>query len=106
MDPEKILKRTLIFLFVIFITIHIFYGNSYYNYDLHKKIELTNEQIEKFESDIKNNNNIDVNDYIGNTSIDYSNNISDLGVTFSNFTSKYVKEGIRGVLNVLIGFMT
>ena len=106
MDAEIILKRTFIFLFVIFITIYIFYRNSYYNYDLHKKIELTSEQIEKFESDIKNNNKIDVNDYIGNTKEDYSNNISDLGVTFSNFTSKYVKEGIRGVLNIIIGFMT
>ena len=106
MDAEVILKRTFIFLFVIFITIYIFYGNSYYNYDLHKKIELTSEQIEKFESDIKNNNNIDVNDYISATNEDYSNNISDLGITFSNFTSKYVKEGIRGILNILVGFMT
>lgn len=106
MDKETILKRTLIFLFVIFITIYIFYGNSYYNYDLHKKVELTNEQIEKFENDIKNNNNIDINNYIGNTEEDYSNNISDLGLSFSNFTSKYVKEGIKGVLNIISGLMS
>lgn len=105
MDAETYLKRTFIFLFVIFITIYIFYGNSYYNYDLHKKVELTNEQIEKFENDIKNNNNIDINDYIGNTVPDYSNNISDLGLTFSNFTSKYVKEGIKGVLDIIGSLM-
>lgn len=106
MDAEIILKRTFIFLFVIFITIYIFYGNSYYNYDLHKKVELTNEQIEKFESDIKNNNNIDINDYVGNTTEDYSNNISDLGLSFSNFTSKYVKLGIKSVLDIISGLMS
>jgi len=105
-DAEKLLKRSLIFLFVIFITIYIFYGNSYYNYDLHKKVELTNEQIAKFESDIKNNNNIDVNDYLGNTTEDYSNNMSDLGLTFSNFTSKYVKAGIKGMLGIISGLMS
>lgn len=106
MDAEKLLKRSLIFLFVIFITIYIFYGNSYYNYDLHKKVELTNEQIEKFESDIKKNNNIDVNDYIKNTTKDYSNNMSDLGLTFSNFTSKYVKESIKGIFDIINGLMS
>ena len=106
MDAERVLKRSLIFLFVIFITIYIFYGNSYYNYDLHKKVELTNEQIEKFERDIKNNNNIDVNDYLGNTTEDYSNNMSDLGLTFSNFTSKYVKSGIKGIFNIISGLMS
>jgi len=106
MDSEKILKRVLIFLFVIFITIYIFYGNSYYNYDLHKKIELTNEQIDKFEKDIKNNTNIDINNYIGGTNKDYSNNISDLSISFSKFTSKYVKKGIKSILNIISGLMT
>ena len=106
MGIELVLKRGLVFLFVIFITIYIFYGNSYYNYDLHKKVELTNEQIERFENDIKNNNNIDVSDYIGNTKEDYSNNMSDLGVSFSKFTSKYVKESIKGVLNIISGLMS
>lgn len=105
MDAETILKRSLIFLFVVFVTIYIFYGNSYYNYDLHKKVELTNEQINKFENDIKNNNNIDLNDYIGNTREDYSNNISNLGLSFSKFTSKYVKKGIKGVFNIINGLM-
>lgn len=106
MDLEKILKRILIFLFVIFVTIYIFYGNSYYNYDLHKKTELTNEQIEKFENDIKNNVNIDVNNYLSNTNKDYSNNISELGVNFSNFTSKYIKIGIKGILKAITGFIS
>ena len=101
MDLERLLKRIFIFLFIIFITIYVFYGNSYYNYDLHKKVELTNEQIEKFENDIKNNNNIDIKDYIGNTNEDYSNNISNMGLSFSKFTSKYIKSGIKGVLKVI-----
>ena len=93
MNPEKILKTSLIFLFVIFITLYITHVSGYYEYELHKKVELTNEQIEQFENDIKNNKYIDVNDYVDNTIEDYSNNFSKLSSSFSNFTSKYVKEG-------------
>lgn len=101
MNIEKSFKTTLIILFVVFITIYITHASGYYEYELHKKVELTNEQIEKFESDIKNNKNIDVNDYVGNTIEDYSNNFSDLSLSFSKFTSKYVKEGIKGIFNII-----
>ncbi len=106
MDIERFLKITFIFLFIIFITIYVINKDSYYNYDLHKKVELTNEQIEKFENDIKNNENIDVNDYLGNSVKDYSNSVSDLSLSFSNFTSRYVKKGIKGVLNIIVGLMS
>lgn len=106
MDIERFLKITFIFLFVIYITIYVIYKDNYYNYDLHKKVELTSEQIEKFENDIKNNVNIDVNDYLGSDVEDYSNSVSDLSLSFSNFTSRYVKKGIKGVLNIIVSLMS
>lgn len=106
MDLENILKTCFISLFIIFITIYISHNSGYYEYELHKKVELTNEQIEKFESDVKNNKNIDINDYVNNTVEDYSNTFSDISASFSNFTSKYVKEGIEGIFNVISELMT
>ena len=105
MIPEKIVKTSLIFLFIVFIVIYISYSNGYYEYELHKRVELTNEQIEKFESDVRNNENIDVNDYVNNTIDDYSNTFSDVGASFSSFTSKYVKEGINGVFKMISKLM-
>jgi len=101
MDIEKSVKTLFIFLFIIFITLYITHESGYYEYELHKKVELTNEQIEKFESDVKNNKYVDVNDYINNTVEDYSNNFSKLSSSFSNFTSKYVKEGIKGIFDII-----
>ncbi len=101
MIPEKIVKTSLIFLFIVFIVIYISYSNGYYEYELHKRVELTNEQIEQFESDIKNNENIDINDYTGNVVEDYSNTFSKISSSFSNFTSKYIKEGIEGVFKII-----
>lgn len=106
MNLEETLKKCFIFLFIIFITIYIFYSSGYSDYKLHKRVELTNEQIEKFENDIKNNNYIDVNNYVENTKQDYSNKFSKIALSFSNFTSKYVKEGIKGVFDIISDFMS
>lgn len=101
MIPEKIVKTSLLFLFIIFIVVYISYSNGYYEYELHKRVELTNEQIEQFENDIKNNEKIDINDYTGNVVEDYSNTFSKISASFSDFTSKYIKEGIEGVFKII-----
>ncbi len=101
MDLEKALRTFFIILFIIFVTVYILYNSGYYEYELHKKVELTNEQIEKFENDVKNNKDIDISDYTGNSTNDYSNAFSDVSASFSNFTSKYVKKGINGVFTII-----
>lgn len=106
MNIEKFLKISFILLFIVFITIYISNNSGYYEYELHKRVELTNEQIEMFEDDVKNNKEIDVNDYIGNTREDYSNTFSKMGASFSNFTSKYIKEGIEGIFKMISNFMS
>lgn len=99
MKSEKVFRFIMIFLFVIFLTIYISYGSGYYEYELHKKVELTNEQILKFENDIKNNVDIDLNEYLNNKHNDYSNSFSKISNEFSNFTSKYIKKGISSIID-------
>src|SRR5574344_1514961 len=95
MESEKVIRTILIFLFVIFITIYISQATGYYEYELHKNIELTNEQIKKFESDIKDGKNVDITDYVTNTKKDYSTSFSKMGSNFSNTASKYIKKCIE-----------
>ena len=52
MDSEKLIKTIFTILFVIFVTIYISQATGYYEYELHKKSELTKEQIQKFEKDV------------------------------------------------------
>ncbi|MBQ6281914.1 MAG: hypothetical protein IJK66_00055 [Bacilli bacterium] len=106
MDSEKVFRTVMIFLFVIFLTIYFSNSIGYYEYGMHKKIELTNEEIKRFEDDVKNNKEIDVEDYQKNTIKDYSNEISKISLSISNFASKYIKKGINGVFKAIDKMMT
>ena len=81
-------------------------NKGYYEYGLHKKMELTNEEIEKFENDVKNNKSIDVEKYLKDSTKDYSNEISRLSLSFSNFTSKYIKMGINDLFKTIDKLMS
>lgn len=106
MNKEESLKVVFILLFIIFITIYISQATGYYEYELHKKTELTKEQIKQFEEDIKNNKNIDVTKYIENDAKKYSNEFSKIGSNFSNVTSKYIKKGINEVFKIINRLIT
>ena len=106
MNGEKILKTIFIFLFIIFITIYISQSTGYYEYELHKKTELTNEQIEKFETDIKDGKNVELEDYMEDITKDYSNGFSKMGTNFSKTASKYIKKGIEEIFNFIERLVT
>ena len=103
---EKFFKSFMTLLFIAFIGICISNKTGYKEYEMHKRVELTKEQIEKFESDVKNNRNIDINNYVNDTKEDYSNEMSKISLSFSNFTSKYIKKGISDVFDVLSKFLS
>ena len=101
MDSEKLIKTIFTILFVIFVTIYISQATGYYEYELHKKSELTKEQIQKFEKDVKEGKKVDLKKYSEYNKKDYSNKFSKAGNKFSNFTSKYVKKGIEGTFKII-----
>lgn len=97
---ERLFKSFFTILFICFLGIYIS-NNEYSEYEKHKKVELTNKEIQKFEEDVKSNKNIDINDYIGDINEDYSNGISKISVKFSNITSKYIKRGINDIFSII-----
>lgn len=74
-------------LFVFFIMFICLYGISMSGFVENKrsnKTLYTEEQIDKFESDVMNGKEIDINKYIEDSEVDYSNTISDFGELVSN----------------------
>lgn len=105
MKYENTFKIIFIFLFVIFLTMYISVGSNYYEYDLHKKVMLTNEDIKKFEDDVKNNKEVDIDNYISSR-VDYSNSFSKASTKVSKETKKYIKQGIEGIFNIFSKMFT
>ena len=60
----------------------------------------TEEQIKKFEQDVLNGREIDINTYIDNSKPDYSNAFSDFGEDLSNL----IDYGADKSMNVLENF--
>lgn len=92
-------KTFFIICFVSFLTFYISLQSGYYEYNSRRKMTFTKEQIEKFETDVKNGNNIDINEYLVNTDKDYQNKISRFTLGISNNISKYMRKGINVVFS-------
>ena len=84
---------------------YISVGSNYYEYELHKKVMLTNEDIKKFEDDVKNNKEVDIDNYISSR-VDYSNSFSKASTKVSKETNKYIKQGIEGIFNIFSKMFT
>ncbi|MBQ8234138.1 MAG: hypothetical protein IJZ36_00970 [Bacilli bacterium] len=90
----------LITLIVIYLILYFANITGYYEYTNYNKTTLTNEQIKKFEEDIKMGNNIDINDYVVKK-IDYQNKISKFNKEVSKTVNKVFKNFIQKTLGYL-----
>ena len=84
----------LIFLFSYFIE-----NSGYYEYNLHSKKNLTEEEIKRFENDIKEGKNIDLNSYLTKENIDYSNSLtrtaSKANIRLNDYLKRIIKSGFK-----------
>lgn len=88
----------LFILFITFVTLYISQSTGYYEYEQARKTAFTKEQIERFEQDVKDGKEIDINEYLENTNKDYQNNISRFTLNVSEGISKYTRLGIEKIL--------
>ena len=65
-----------------------------------KKTLYTEEQIKKFESDVKNGEYLDLKDYTSANDIDYSNKASDFGADLSELIATTAKKSIGMLSNI------
>lgn len=99
-DKNKLINKTfkmfVIISFAIYLTIFISNKYGYYEYQKLKQVTLTQEQIKKFEEDVKNGNNVEIEDYLDNVNVNYQTKLSQIGLNISNTLSKTISKGVDG----------
>lgn len=99
---NKFFAKLIILLFIIYITIYISQVTGYYQYKNYQKTVLTNEQIKKFEQDVKDGKNVKINDYVVHTNKYYQTKLSKMGLNVSNIISDLVQKGINSSFDFLV----
>ena len=101
----KIFRLSFIILFAIFITVFISNKYVYYEYLKHEQVTLTQEQIQRFEQDIKDGKYVDLEDYLGNTNKNYQTKLSQVGLNLSNSISNIIKSGVDSFFKYVSKFV-
>lgn len=94
-------KIIMIGLFILYISLYALNISGYYDGSIRRKVEFTEEQIDKFEKDIANGEKVDINNYLESQNKDYTNGASKLGYELSSNIDSFLNEGIKGIINVL-----
>ncbi len=94
-------KLIILLLIVTFISIYAISESGYYEYKLQEKTILTNEKIKEFEADVKNNENVDIKEYLDYKELDYSNKITNLVYEISDNSNKLTRKLIKAIFNKL-----
>ena len=82
---------------MIYICSYYVANSGYYEYHLQERTYLTNEKIKEFERDVKNDENIDVKDYLVDEEIDYTNRLTNLVYGMSEGGNKLARKVIKAL---------
>ena len=92
---NKSLKYILIIIILIYISSYYVANSGYYEYHMQERTILTNEKIKEFEQDVKNNENIDIKDYLAYEEIDYNNKLTNLVYNMSTKGNEVTKKCLK-----------
>lgn len=98
---SNVMTKIFYFLLIIFSVLYFSKTSGYYEISNHKKIEMTEKEIKKFEKDLKSGKNVRAKDYINEGEINYNNFASDIGYSLSNQVSNIVTNGLDGTISFL-----
>ena len=86
---------------IVYISSYYVSNSGYYEYHLQEKTILTNKKIKEFEDDVKNNENIDIKDYLGSKEEDYTNKYRNLVYGFSDGANKIARTILKKIFKKL-----
>ena len=92
----KIFRISFIILFAVYLTVYVSNKYGYYEYQKHEQVTLTEEQIKKFEQDVKDGKEIDIESYVSDVNKNYQTKLSQAGLNLSNGLANIVKTGVDG----------
>ena len=102
----KIFRTSFIILFAVFLTVYVSNKYGYYEYKKHEQVTLTAEQIQKFEQDVKDGKEIDIENYVTGTNKNYQTKLSQAGLNVSNSLAGIVKTGVDGFFKYIGSVVT
>ena len=100
-NKNKFLKLIFFVLLFSFVTIYFSELTGYYEYKNYKNTSLTHEQIQKFETDVKNGKEVDIKQYIKKDETKYDSKLSRATAHVSETISNTVKYGIEKTFKYL-----
>ena len=99
--PSRHFFRILTILFAMFMVLYILLECGYYESKLSRKSTLTQENIKKFEQDVKEGKTIDLNSYTIEEDIDYSNSVSKAGTAISESLNTFMTKGLSSFADII-----
>ena len=102
---KSIIKLISLIIVIIFISSYLIASSGYYEYTMQQRTIITNEKIKEFEEDIKNNQNIDIKDYLEEEEIDYSNKFTTIVYNISENSNKIARKAIKYLFKKLGSFV-
>ena len=87
--------------FLVYLAFYIAYHSGYYESTISKHTIITQEKLEEFEEDVKNNKEIDIKDYIDKDKKDYSSKVSKIGSKISSSIDSFMEGGMSDFFNFL-----
>jgi len=89
---NRFFKYTMLVLFLIFLGLYFGADIGIIDYPAKHRTKMTEENIKRFEEDVNNNVNIDLNNYVDYKEKKYDNTISKTMLKTSNFLGESVSE--------------
>ena len=98
---DKLFKFIFSIFLLSFVVIYFSELTGYYEYKNYEKTHLTEEQIKKFEEDVKAGKEVDLNEYLILQDNDYNNSLSKLASKLSDKISDIVENGVKSTFKFL-----
>ena len=76
------------------------------NENISRKSKITEEKLQEFEHDVKENKEIDIKDYVNNDYVDYSSSISKIGSKLSTSVDNFLENGLNDFFSLLSKLFT
>ncbi len=100
MKGKRIVKLLIESILVLFIFSYVVEKSGYYEYNLQSKKNMTENEIKKFEDDIRSGKDVDVRNYLNDVTTDYSSNLTRTTSTFSVNLNRYLIKTISNTINI------
>jgi len=91
---KKFIKNIPLIILIMLLGLYFSYQNGYYDKYMRDKINLTNQNIEKFENDIKEGRDVTIEDYLKEEK-SYTTKTGNISLKVSNKLENIINKGMR-----------